>query len=95
VNDTNERSPRPLAVALQELAEAYPTDDDGTAAVLTVTDPATGEAHTVNLQAGHVAWLTGLVMDETATARNTHPDGNGQCAHCTGTGRARREEETK
>ena len=80
-----------VATALQELVTGYPTDPEGTvpAAVLTITDPATSARHTVELQPAHAQWLTGLVLDEAATWRNAHADGNNQCAHCTGTGAAR------
>jgi hypothetical protein len=78
-----------VATALQVMFETYPTDAEGTTAavVLTVTDPATGTQHTIELQPGQAEWLTTLTMDELATCRNAHSDGNSQCAHCRGTGR--------
>ncbi|MEY9961507.1 Ran-binding zinc finger domain-containing protein [Streptacidiphilus sp. MAP5-52] len=79
-----------VATALQELFATYPTDPEGTATavVLTVTDPATGAQHTIELQPGQASWLTGLTMDEVATCRNAHSDGNGECGHCGGSGKA-------
>ncbi|MFF1700036.1 hypothetical protein ACFVXC_41450 [Streptomyces sp. NPDC058257] len=90
VDPIAEQSAGLFAAALQELAETYPTDPEGTATVaVTVTDPATGEQHQALVQPGQLGWLTTLVMGEMATCRNAHSDGNGQCGHCAGTGRTR------
>lgn len=81
-----------LATALQELATAYPTDDEAAPVTLVeLRDPATGQHRRIDLQPGHVAWLLGLVMDETATTHNAHPGGTGECAHCAGTGHSRKD----
>jgi hypothetical protein len=88
IDPTAEQSAVLFTAALQELAETYPTDPEGTATVaVTVTDPATGEQHQALVQPGQLGWLTTLVMGEMATCRNAHADGNGQCGHCAGTGR--------
>ncbi|MGK4586064.1 hypothetical protein [Kitasatospora sp. HPMI-4] len=82
----NEVEPQALMTALQHLMEEYPTDpeDTGPATVLTLA----GAQGAVELQPGQVQWLLGLVMDESATNRNAHVDGNQQCGHCEGTGSA-------
>ncbi|MEU0743957.1 hypothetical protein [Streptomyces sp. NPDC006134] len=89
VDPTVEQPAVLFTAALQELAETYPVDPEGTATVtVTVTDPATGKQHQALVQPGHLGWLTSTVMAEMATCRNGHADGNGQCGHCAGTGRA-------
>ncbi|MFI8992183.1 hypothetical protein ACIG63_45860 [Streptomyces antimycoticus] len=74
-----------LVVALQQLVDAYPTDEDD-APLTTLALEFSGERHVVRLQPGQVEWLTTLIQNEGATCRNAHADGNGQCAHCDGRG---------
>jgi len=86
-----------LAAALEKLTTEYPTDDaefspDAVAAVLTVMPLHGDDKHIqieIPLQAGQVEWLTDLVSKESDHCRNSHPDENGQCGHCAGTGSAR------
>ncbi|MEV1040549.1 hypothetical protein AB0J01_28445 [Streptomyces sp. NPDC050204] len=75
----------PLAAALRNLFDTYPTDADD-AERLTLTLESGDERQVVNPQPGQAAWLTNLVEAEAASCRNAHSDGNGQCAHCTGRG---------
>ncbi|ATL88771.1 hypothetical protein [Streptomyces malaysiensis] len=90
MSDLNPTRPAALfAAALQELAQEYPTDPDGTATVpITVTDPQTGEQHQAHVEPGQLDWITSAVMDLMATFRNAHADGSGQCGHCAGSGKA-------
>ncbi|MEU5547171.1 hypothetical protein AB0G85_33145 [Streptomyces sioyaensis] len=76
-----------FAQALAELADGYPTDPEGTALV-TVTDPATGEQHQVPIEPGQLDWVTTLVQGQLDDFRNAHADGSGACGHCRGTGLA-------
>lgn len=74
-----------LATAMQALFNTYPTDAYD-AERLTLALESGDERHVVRVQPGQVAWLTHLVQDESASCRNAHADGNGQCAHCAGRG---------
>ncbi|WP_327359867.1 hypothetical protein [Streptomyces sp. NBC_01304] len=79
-----------FTAALRQLAEDYPTDPEGTATVtITVTDPATGETHQLDIQPGQLDAVTDAVRGQLDTFRNAHPDQSGQCGHCGGTGHAR------
>ena len=78
-----------LVEALLHLVTEYPTDtDDAPAAVVTLTDPITGQHHEVGLLPGHVTWLTTLLQAEEATCQQAHSDQPGACGHCRGTGSA-------
>ncbi|MFF3957365.1 hypothetical protein ACFYY1_29750 [Streptomyces sp. NPDC001890] len=74
-----------LATALQAWFDAYPTDPDD-AERLTLALESGGERHVVSLQPGQAGWLPDLVEKQIASLRNSHPDENGQCAHCNGPG---------
>ncbi|MFE7117045.1 hypothetical protein ACFU99_16700 [Streptomyces sp. NPDC057654] len=66
--------PMPLGAVLQALFGKYPADgaDSG------------DEHRAVSQQSGQAPSLTGLAPNEDAVCRNSHADGNGQCAHCNG-----------
>lgn len=73
-----------LAIAIEELASAYPTDNDLDLTPITIRITDTGQpVREVPIQPGQARWLTGLIMDELATAREAHTDGSGACMHCT------------
>lgn len=80
---------RMLLAALRALVTDYPTDGPGLPPTVRMTltgpDQHLGE---VDVQAGHLAWIAGLLHDEFETCRNAHHDQSGQCAHCDGSGRA-------
>lgn len=76
-----------LAGLLNQLAEEYPTDPDGTAPVTVALQPPHGPAATARLTPGHLDWLADMVERELASSRAAHIDGTGQCGHCRGTGR--------
>ncbi|GAA0574842.1 hypothetical protein [Streptomyces mordarskii] len=75
-----------LVVALQQLVDAYPTDEDDAPRV-TLALESGDERHAVPLQPGQVEILTRLIQNEAATCRNAHVGGNGQCGHCGNTPR--------
>ncbi|GAA3372269.1 hypothetical protein GCM10017744_103120 [Streptomyces antimycoticus] len=75
-----------LVVALQQLVDAYPTDEDN-APRATLALESGDERHAVPLQPGQVEWLTTLIQNEAATCRNAHVGGNGECGHCENTPR--------
>ncbi|MFF4607770.1 hypothetical protein ACFY12_34155 [Streptomyces sp. NPDC001339] len=78
-----------FAQALAELADGYPTDPEGTPLLtVTVINATTGEQHQVPIEPGQLDWVTSLVRGELDTFRNAHPDEDGTCGHCRGTGLA-------
>ncbi|MFB8242357.1 hypothetical protein ACFC58_38090 [Kitasatospora purpeofusca] len=89
MNSTTERV-RLAANALRELFRDYPSDPDATigTVVLTITDTESAQQHRVELQPGQTDWLRQLAEAEARTFRATHPDQDGLCGHCNGTGQA-------
>ncbi|MFE7531146.1 hypothetical protein ACFU7Y_36370 [Kitasatospora sp. NPDC057542] len=89
MNATAERV-RLAASALRELFRDYPTDPDETsgAVVLTITATASGEQHRLELQPGQADWMRQLAEAEASSCHRAHPDQDGQCGHCNGTGKA-------
>ena len=81
---------RLTAIALRQLFGDYPTDPDEStgAIVLTITATASGEHHLVELQPGQADWIRRLAEAEASTCRRAHPDEDGLCGHCGGTGKA-------
>ncbi|WP_327591271.1 hypothetical protein OHA25_61080 (plasmid) [Nonomuraea sp. NBC_00507] len=86
--DESEITAAALATALHSLVNTYPTDDEPAVASL-IIEHDNGGRQPARLQAGHLDWLLRMIMDEVATCRNAHRDGDDTCAHCTGTGQAR------
>ncbi|WP_329492952.1 hypothetical protein [Kitasatospora herbaricolor] len=89
MNETTETA-RLAAIALRQLFRDYPTDPDETtgAIVLTITATASGEQHRIQLQPGQTDWIRQLAEAEASTFRRAHPDEDGLCGHCAGTGKA-------
>ena len=75
----------PLAVALENLFDTYPTDADD-AERLTLALESGGERIVVRLQPGQADWLTTLVRHEEVSCRNAHAGETGECGHCRGLG---------
>jgi Transcription factor zinc-finger len=76
-----------LAGLLNQLAEEYPTDPDGTSPVTVALQPPHDPAAGAQLTPGHLDWLADMVERELASSRAAHIDGTGRCGHCRGTGR--------